>query len=144
MAWVNFTMASSSGKDDMRMHFISEAQVTMDEHQQLITLKYNEPSDEKDIDVQMVVSNNQISLVRTGSYTMEQRFDLSQTTIGELSLPEGRLDLTTTTSHLSKQIDYEQKSGLLDVTYTLFVQNEYSGEFQFQLKFYNDAKEIKQ
>lgn len=144
MTWVDFTMSSHVGEDAARMHFISEADVVIDEQQKTIVLKYKEPSDETDIHVKMIVSDAAISLVRTGAYTMEQHFDLERSTLGELSLPEGRLDLTTTTSQLSQKIDYTKQTGLLDVAYTLFIQNEYSGEFQFQLKFYNDAKEMKQ
>ncbi|MGL4663262.1 MAG: DUF1934 family protein [Culicoidibacterales bacterium] len=142
MMWVDFKMSSSSNGDmNASMHFISEATAVFDEDKKMVELKYKEPSESEDIQVQMVVLDNQVFVFRTGEYSMEQSFDLNMMTTGELALPEGRLDLMTTTTRLEQEIDYTNQNGNLDIAYTMFVQNEYSGDFHFQLKFYNDEKE---
>lgn len=142
MMWVDFSMSSSTNGDaNAQMHFISEAEAIFDQAKQTVELKYKEPSEAEDVQVQMVFLPDQIFVFRTGEYTMEQSFDLNMMTTGELALPEGRLDLMTTTSKLEQEIDYANQSGNLTVAYTMFVQNEYSGDFHFQLKFYNDEKE---
>lgn len=139
--WVDFTMTSSLGDEKATMHFVSEAQATFDEHKQTVELKYREPSEAEDIHVQMVLLSDQIFVLRTGAYTMEQSFHPDMMTAGELTLPEGSLDLMTTTTRLDQNIDYDKQNGQVEASYTMFVQNEYSGEFHFQLKFYNDDKE---
>lgn len=142
MMWVDFSMSSSIGAEaDATMHFISEAEAVFDKTKQTVELKYKEPSEAEDIQVQLLLSPEQVFIFRSGEYTMEQSFDLNIMTTGELALPEGRLDLMTTTTKLNQSIDYINKSGNIDVAYTMFVQNEYSGDFRFQLKFYNDEKE---
>lgn len=142
--WVDFTMTSSSEGGPMAtMHFISEAEVKLDSETQTVELQYHEPSEEdSDIQVQMVIFPESVYIFRSGIYTMEQSFEPKVMTTGELSLSEGRLNLMTTTTKLEKKIDYQKCSGELDLAYTMFIEDEYSGDFQFQLKFYNDDREM--
>lgn len=145
MMWVDFSMSSSNNGDaNATMHFVSEASALFDEAKQTVELTYREPSEAEDVNVKMLLLPDQVFVFRTGEYTMEQSFDLNMMTTGELALPEGRLDLMTTTSQMNQVIDYANQSGNVDVAYTMFVQNEYSGDFHFQLKFYNDEKEAVQ
>lgn len=140
--WVDFTMTSSTeNMTNATMHFISEATATLNEKEQTVELKYKEPSENEDIQVQMVILPESVFIFRVGEYSMEQSFDLTTMTTGELVLPEGRLDLMTTTTKIEKAIDFSKQSGSIELAYTMFIQNEYSGDFQFRLKFYDDEKE---
>lgn len=140
--WVDFTMTSSNENEpDATMHFISAAQAVFNEQEQTVELKYKEPSENEDIQVQMLILPESVYVFRSGEYSMEQSFDMKTMTTGELILPEGRLDLMTTTTKLEKSIDFSKQSGNVELAYTMFVQNEYSGDFRFHLKFYDDNKE---
>lgn len=141
--WVDFTMVSKNGNETpATMHFISEAAVVFDPEKQMVELNYNEPSEADDIRVQMIVLPESVFVFRSGQYSMEQSFDMKTMTTGELTLPEGSLNLMTTTTRYEKSIDFSKREGNVELDYTMFVEEEYSGDFRFQLKFYGDEKEI--
>lgn len=140
--WVDFTMTSASeaGPEAM-MHFVSAGDAKFDASKQMVELTYTEPSEEeKDIEVQVVIFPESFYIFRTGTYSMEQNFDINMMTTGELVLPEGKLELQTTTTKYERAIDFEKKCGNVELVYKMFIQDEYSGEFKCHLKFYDEKE----
>lgn len=137
--WVDCKIQTEGVEEEANLlHFISEGVATFNNELQTVSIEFDEPStDEVRIKAKLVIEEDGVQIFRTGSYSMEQRFDSKIMTSGTLEIDNRALELTTTTFKYNSSVDFEKKSGEIDLEYAMYIQGEYSGDFHWKLKFYN-------
>lgn len=137
--WIDCKIQTEGVEEEANLlHFISEGVATFNNELQTVSIEFDEPStDEVRIKAKLVIEEDGVQIFRTGSYSMEQRFDSKIMTSGTLEIDNRALELTTTTFKYNSSVDFEKKSGEIDLEYAMYIQGEYSGDFHWKLKFYN-------
>jgi uncharacterized beta-barrel protein YwiB (DUF1934 family) len=81
------------------------------------------------------ISKEEVSILRKGSISMNQKFILNEATTGIYQTPYGPIDMETETTNITYSINDVLKKGEFDIAYKMTIQTEYVGNYKIRIDF---------
>ena len=99
-----------------------------------VFLRFEEPAEDGKKTIQTLkVKPNEMTVIRKGAITMNQRFIAGIETEGMYQSPYGPMSMTTKTKQVDYKWDEANKTGKLRLRYTLHLQGSKAGDYDMQV-----------
>ena len=106
-----------------------------------IYLRYQEYSEEGDIQTTVKMGEREGSILRNGAIKMRLLFQKNKSLLGSYTSPFGLFEMKTKTSRIDFEFDEAVRKGSIDLLYNLTMQGSHAGTYHLLITFEEDKNE---